>query len=258
MASSSSISSCQPSVGCRQCQERFGQLSDCWREAATQVEIIYVYEDINLDYYVFLEYRQRTQKRRFYLFNLYSWGFPASVTLVTLMIHLFGSNNMIKPEFGQDRCIFSSYLSRLVYFHGIIAVILVINLIFFMASAYNLLFGLWSPSSNNVGDSGKFQKTRQMLWVVLELFLVMGLTWLAEVVSLLINWVKGTTYAGWEIILFDIINSLQGLLIFLVLICKPRIRYKIRAAIITIFSFCNCSTSEQDTTMVGKNIFYLI
>ena len=172
------------------------------------------------------------------------------------MIHLFGSKNIVKPGFGEDSCIFSSYLAKLVYFHGIIAIILVINFIFFMASSYNLLFGLWSPSSNNAGDSGRFQRTRQMLWVVLELFLVMGLTWLAEVVSLVINWVHGTTYAGWEIIVFDIINSLQGLLIFLVLICKPRIRYKIRAAIIETFSFCNCSKSAQNTTMVGSNILF--
>ena len=30
--------------------------------------------------------------------------------------------------------------------------------------------------------------------------------------------------SGWEIILFDSINSLQGVFIFLVLICKPRMR----------------------------------
>ena len=76
--------------------------------------------------------------------------------------------------------------------------------------------------------NGLLRRTRQMLSVVLELFLVMGLTWLAEVISLVINWRAGRAYAGWEIIVFDIINSLQGLLIFLVLICKPRMRHKIR------------------------------
>ena len=77
------------------------------------------------------------------MFNLYSWGGPALVSLVTLFIHLLGDDSsMITPGFGQDTCFFSSYLARLVYLHGIIAVILSVNLTFFLASAYNLLFGL--------------------------------------------------------------------------------------------------------------------
>jgi hypothetical protein len=67
-----------------------------------------------------------------------------------------------------------------------------------------------------------------MFWVVLELFLVMGLTWMADVVSLGINWSYGAQYAGYEILFFDVLNSLQGLLIFLVLVCKPRMRSMIR------------------------------
>ena len=106
-----------------------------------------------------------------------------------------------------------------------------------------------------------------MLVVVTELFLVMGLTWVAEVnmsvqyictvdnrlllqvVSTVISWRRGEAYSGPEILVFDVINSLQGLLIFLVLICKPRMRVKIRAAILDLAKSCT-RAKQQDNTMV--------
>ena len=105
------------------------------------------------------EFRQRTQRRRFYLFNLYSWGLPGVVSLVTLLCHVLDNENLVRPGFGEDTCFFSSYLAQILYLHGIIALILVINLGFFLASAYSLLFGLWS-SSNAPDSSGRFARTR--------------------------------------------------------------------------------------------------
>ena len=192
-------------------------------------------------------YRQRTQTRRFYYFNVYSWGLPALVCLVTLTIHLVGdSHHLVTPGLGAQTCFFSGDLPKLLYLHGIVAAVLLINMAFFIATAYNLLFGLWAPAAD--GDSRKYEKTKQMLGVVLELFLVMGFTWLADVVSTLINWRRGETYFGWEIVVFDVINSLQGLFIFLVLICKQKMREKIRASLITQLRWCLRGTREVETT----------
>jgi len=176
--------------------------------------------------------RHSNQRIRFYYFNMYSWGLPGIVMIVTFAIHVMPAElavSLVTPGFGNDTCFFHGYAAQMLYFHGIIAVLLVINLVFFMASSYALLFGIWAPARDV--DSGGRNNTRQMFWIVMELFLVMGLTWLADVVSLIINYVYGQTYSGWEIIIFDIINSLQGLLIFLVLICKPRMRRTIRASL---------------------------
>merc|ERR1712130_509202 len=112
-------------------------------------------------------------------------------------------------------------------------------------------FGIWAPARD--ADSGGRNNTRQMFWIVVELFLVMGLTWLADVVSLIINYVYGQAYSGWEIIIFDIINSLQGLLIFLVLICKPRMRRTIRASLVPAIQCLKCrpfNTTENQGTRI--------
>ena len=178
-------------------------------------------------------YRQRTQTRRFYYFNLYSWGAPALVCIVTLAIQLLGdSHHLVSPGLGASTCFFSGDLTKLLYLHGIIAAVLT----FFTATAYNLLFGLWAPPSD--GDNTRYQKTKQMLGVVLELFMVMGFTWMADVISTFINWRRGQTYFGWEILVFDMINSLQGLFIFLVLICKRKMREKIRSSLVRQMRWC--------------------
>ena len=50
----------------------------------------------------------------------------------------------------------------------------------------------------------------QMLWIVFELFLVMGLTWTFEVLNISLDWVYGrSNYLGPGAIVFDILNSLQ-------------------------------------------------
>ena len=45
-----------------------------------------------------------------------------------------------------------------------------------------------------------------------ELSLVMGITWLADVISLFINWHSGGLYIGLEILVFDVLNTLQVIL----------------------------------------------
>ena len=203
------------------------------------------------------EYRQRTQRRRFLLYNLYSWGVPSLVTTATLAIHLLQPATITNPGFGRDTCFFSTYLARLLYLHGIIAAILATNLALFLASAYQLLFGIWAAGSGAAEAGARRRRARGMLGVVAELFLVLGLTWLAEVASLVANWRAGALYSGWEVVVFDIINSLQGVLIFLVLVCKPRMRTKIRAALLDLVPSLHCSKPQQDTTMVSTLLFVL-
>ena len=187
--------------------------------------------------------RLRIQRKRFLFLSLYSWGVPFVVFITTVALEFLPNDlktTLITPQFGKESCFFNDYEAQILYFHGIIALILIVNLIFFLASSYELLFGIWAPSEAT--NSEFKQKKRPMFWIILELFLVMGLTWMADVASMMINWKKGKGYFGYEIYLFDIINSLQGFLIFLVLICKPRIRKLIVEAI----PCCSVSSSNSN------------
>ena len=117
-------------------------------------------------------------------------------------------------------------LSQVAYFHGPLAALLLFNLSLFLSSAYSLLFGIWAIPREDTSTNSR--GSRQMFWIVLELFLVLGLTWLADIISLALNWAYGSTYVGYEVFFFDAFNALQGFFIFLVLICKSRMRSLIR------------------------------
>jgi len=207
--------------------------------------------------------RLRTQHRRFVYYNLYAWGGPAIISLVTIIIHLLpraSTCHLVTPGLGVEHCFFSTNWSKLFYFHGIIGVLLAANLVFYLASAYTLLFGIWASS----GDSSGRQNTRQMLGIVVELFLVMGLTWSADIISWSVSWRLGRTYVGWETIILDSINSLQGILIFIVLVSKPRMRGMIRQHISPALKFFHSKpfdvvdspTKQGTTTPNTKSTMY--
>jgi G protein-coupled receptor Mth (Methuselah protein) len=105
-------------------------------------------------------------------------------------------------------------VSELIYFNGPVLILLVLNLYFFGTTA----IGLWrlKKESKKVlrgGDSrvhtrnhNEHDKDRLALYV--KLFLLMGVTWIMEVVS----WAVGGPNSIWFIT--DTINCLRGVLIF--------------------------------------------
>ena len=183
---------------------------------------------------------------RFQRCSLLCWGAPTLLTAATAIIEFLPKgllvHGILAPDLGLDKCFFSSYSAQVLssylfkescyqtvkvaYFHGPLAVLLTINLVLFLSSAYSLLFGIWAIPREDSSTSSR--GSRQMFWIVLELFLVLGLTWLADVISLLLNWANGSAHVTFEVFVFDAINALQGFFTFMVLVCKSRIRSMIR------------------------------
>merc|ERR1711874_40881 len=66
--------------------------------------------------------RLRNQRSRFFYFNMYSWGLPGVVTIVTFAIHVLPQEvavSIVTPGFGDDTCFFHGYAAQMAYFHGI-------------------------------------------------------------------------------------------------------------------------------------------
>lgn len=68
-------------------------------------------------------------------------------------------------------------------------------------------------------------------FVCLKLVLVMGVTWIADVISWAHNVWYGDPHYIWMIT--DLINALQGVLIFLVIGCQPQVN-------VIVDSFIQC------------------
>lgn len=160
-----------------------------------------------------LDKSQETCRLRIY--EMYAWGGPLVIAgLAAIMDSLpEGSNpTFLRPRFGQQRCWFYGDAELLSYFFGPIGVLLVLNLTLFAATARELTCGLWKT------EVVKSNTERATLGrVCLKLVVVMGVTWVADVIS----WAVGGPDYVWY--LTDLINALQGVLIFAVVGCQPQV-----------------------------------
>ena len=81
-----------------------------------------------------------------------------------------------------------------------------INMVFFILFVWNMLCGVWA---NQAGDPVVAQKNRQNMLVVIKMFFIMGVSWIAEIVSFFLNWLVGANNIYKGIFFFQLINSLQ-------------------------------------------------
>ncbi|KZC09679.1 putative G-protein coupled receptor Mth-like 1 [Dufourea novaeangliae] len=161
-----------------------------------------------------LEKGQETLRLRVYAG--YAWGGPLLVAGVAALLDHLPSQpqyTFLRPRFGEKHCWFYGDVEILAYFYGPIGVLLAVNLLFFAATARELTCGLWK------GEFVKSTTERAALGrVCMKLVVVMGVTWVADVVS----WVVGGPQYIWYFT--DLINAFQGVLIFVVVGCQPQVR----------------------------------
>lgn len=155
---------------------------------------------------------------RFKMYSLYSWGCPLLISIASLIVQELPDDlGVIKPNYGKSKCWFDKNISLWAYFYGFVLTLVVANIIFFCQVAYILVMAQNDPILQRTR-----QQNRERMWLYVKLFLVMGITWIAEVVS----WQEGTCEA-W--VFTDVINSLQGFSIFIIFICKKNMLKKIRS-----------------------------
>lgn len=149
----------------------------------------------------------RAGQRRFLLYSLYAWGCPLLITIVAvIMEHLPPSYEVIRPNFKTGW--FQDATAYWLYMYGWMMVLVVANIVFFILVAIILI-----KAQNDPLLKRSREYNRERMWLYAKLFVVMGVTWLGEVVS----WQAGACRAS---IATDILNALQGFTLFLVFVCK--------------------------------------
>ncbi|CAB4060597.1 MTH [Lepeophtheirus salmonis] len=104
---------------------------------------------------------------------------------------------------------FATDLAKLLYFHLINFIVIIANVAFFTGSSWNLLCGVWADGAD---DPLIRKQNRLRHKAVFKLFFAMGISWLAEVISWIIEWTVGKSSSAVIIgsAFFDIVNALQG------------------------------------------------
>ncbi|XP_046601623.1 G-protein coupled receptor Mth2 isoform X1 [Neodiprion lecontei] len=149
----------------------------------------------------------------FWMYTIIGWGAP-SIFLTTTIVGHHTDGIVLAPGFDGASCWFAGSYERWVYMYGPVAFLMTLNIVYFSLTCYQL----WHKYRSLGGTRLDVMKFRCKLY--LKLASVMGITWIFEVLS-------STTGSEWlqYWLVTDVINSLQGFIIFLLLIAsRKRVR----------------------------------
>merc|ERR1712029_1035378 len=174
-------------------------------------------------------------RRKFGFFNpqfkfyaLYAFGCPGLVILITIILQYLPDEyqeNYIAPRINRGHCLLGKAgqgldIPQLWYFHLINIFTLVSILAFFGIFLWKLAFG--NQTQIAATEKERAARRKQRMKVAIKMFFVMGLTWIADMIS----WAIATNHGEFEVfknkgllysgLVFQIINSAQGIIMFLV------------------------------------------
>ncbi|XP_063993719.1 probable G-protein coupled receptor Mth-like 3 [Diachasmimorpha longicaudata] len=174
--------------------------------------------------------RRGAQRKRYFLYSLYAWG--AALGLASLAVAADYTDVVprdMRPNVGDDSCWFNSESSGvIIFFITPISIQLVVNVIFFILTSLHCnrvraeITRVMSPASDP--RSRRFHSDRSKLIVNIKLFIVMGMSWIMEIISSILN--RYATNFNWRAEFFyvsDAFNCLQGLLIFTLFVLKKKV-----------------------------------
>ncbi|XP_060842363.1 G-protein coupled receptor Mth2-like isoform X2 [Rhopalosiphum padi] len=194
---------------------------------------------------------QENEENKFIIYSIYAWGCTTLISIIT-----FGMDKLpyllidnIRPRIGISSCWFG-YLATLLYFYGPIGILLFSNLLMFIHTAIVIVKHMRDAKvlrgSESQNNANHYEKQRFMLY--LKLFIVMGVNWLAEIIS----WATDSDGSEYVWYVTDIGNSLQGVLIFLIFVCKKRVLNLLNKKLCPQFQIFKTSTRTTNCTVPTK------
>lgn len=175
--------------------------------------------------------RDRNHGKRFLLYCLYAWGLPMFITVSAILDDQF----LILPEFLRPRfkenCWFQKY-GDILYFKSVIIIQFIMNIAFFIMTAKQCskvkaeLKKVTTDSSDPRNKQFLANKSKFIMNV--KLFIVMGLSWIGEIISSMFENYAPFKYQNQVFYPTDICNCIQGLLIFMLFVVKHRVYQALR------------------------------
>ncbi|EFN87167.1 G-protein coupled receptor Mth2 [Harpegnathos saltator] len=149
----------------------------------------------------------------FYVYCVWGWGGPSCFLITALMMHLVEGQHL-KPGFGDNSCWFSGATQTWAYFYGPVAILLTLNITYLGLTSWRL----WHQYRDYTGSKLRVLRFKCLLYI--KLILVMGITWVFELISFAVDTKMDEFW-----IPTDLLNGLQGFVIFLLLVAtRKRVR----------------------------------
>ncbi|XP_065353648.1 G-protein coupled receptor Mth2-like [Cloeon dipterum] len=170
-----------------------------------------------IDIYITFKGFGKRINKQFQNFSVYAWCTPFIISAITITLDHFTNHEIFSPGVGETYCWFNNFWSQLIYFHGPVLILLLINCFLFLVTAVRLCRAKRDASrvlhgegcSVHCGNAKKQQQQdKEHLKLFFKLFLLMGCTWILEFVSLAVGGPSEIWYFT------DAVNCLRGVLIF--------------------------------------------
>ncbi len=141
-------------------------------------------------------------------YSLIAWGLPLLIMAVSIAFNHADINDRFKPNFGGDRCWYTERHAMLVFFGIPIAISILLNIVLYISTSHNLHKAFKS--------SIHASKHKYHFTTYIRLFIIMGITWVFGFVS---------TFSNWDVMdfIFVILAGLQGLFLFISVVCNKRV-----------------------------------
>ncbi|XP_054084785.1 G-protein coupled receptor Mth2 isoform X2 [Zeugodacus cucurbitae] len=166
---------------------------------------------------------QNSKCKIFLKYSLYAWGLPTCMTVVTIALQFSNIPNQFKSGIGYSHCWLQiEGWSAMMYFHGPCLLLITINTIMFCLSVRKIYSDRKQfRDISRSADSARYLKSQEhSVWLFFRLFVVMGVSWILEMIGYLLGREKNDS-------LFfkvaDGFNASQGLIIFCLFVMKKNL-----------------------------------
>ncbi|XP_030021394.1 probable G-protein coupled receptor Mth-like 3 isoform X2 [Manduca sexta] len=174
-----------------------------------------------------------TERRRFLWYSLYAWSFAIILTLITFLFDTYPVSKILDANIGSGMCWFGAYQNtrtdwpHYIFFVIPMGLVTCTNFVLWIMTARHcarVKSEVHRLQAGSVGDRAKrrFRIDRAKYVLTGKLWVVMGAGWISELLSTL------TSEPQWLWMCIDLLNELQGVFIFLILVFKPKLYYLIR------------------------------
>ncbi|XP_023955200.2 probable G-protein coupled receptor Mth-like 3 isoform X2 [Bicyclus anynana] len=169
-----------------------------------------------------------SDRRRFIWYSVYAWGYTVVFTVVMFLLDEYPVSDLLDANIGTGACWFAGKQNsggdwpHYIFFVIPMGIVTCINFILWLLTARHcaqVKSEVHRMQAGSVGERAKrtFRVDRAKYVLTGKLWIVMGAGWVSELLSTIV------TEPQWLWNIVDLMNELQGVFIFLILVAKPKV-----------------------------------
>ncbi|XP_015110208.1 G-protein coupled receptor Mth2 isoform X2 [Diachasma alloeum] len=164
---------------------------------------------------------KKAECRKFTGYAIYAWGCPSILTIICLMMDFMPGffDEYLSPSFGEFTCWFQDDISESIFLYCPMAITVMCNISLFISTTIKILRQKRETASQLERKDSRRHDDKQWFNLYLKLFIIMGVTWSMDI----IGWLLGTE-SPWVRYVADGINGIEGVMIFIIFVCKNKIK----------------------------------